>query len=615
MNEAASFRPSRTIPPSFALWLVPILLLFAAVRPAAAQQAPRATATLSENRVAAGDPVEYRIEVNGARTASRPAEILVEGLTITPTGQSSSFSYQPGTGLVASVTYIYQIETTKPGTFVIPEQQFAAGGTSVRANAVQLTVTGSGQGGGAAEKETFYFAELIIPKKSAYIGEAIPIEIRCYFSPRVRFEPDMNPILKGEGFTVQKFTEPQQDTVEVQGQPFSVIIYKSSLVPLKAGPLSIGPVEFNCIVVVPRPRPRGRSNDPFSDPFFRDPFGSFAIQKRVEIKSELVALEVLPLPPGAPPSFSGAIGQFTIEAGVDPRQANVGDPLTMRLTINGRGNFDRINAPSPADANGWRVYPASGKFKPEDNVKMRGAKTFEQIIVPLDRRPATPRYEFSFLDPATGAYRTLAAEPIPLQLGGGTAPTPTPVPAAGSAPVAQTPVPSPTPAPLAVDILHIRTDGPGGGSFRALQRSPWFWTVQALALGLLLGLGARVWWRQRPSGLAARAALARRTREEDLLRTLRAAGTTRGAFHEAAARLAQVRAAARSGAAPETLDARDVIRFCDLSGSEGAGVETIFRQRDELAFSGSSSTEAMPSEGRREIIELLENLAREPVRK
>ena len=566
----------------------PIAALFALVfaANAQAQSSVRATATLSEDRTVVGDPVEYRIEVTGARTASRPAHIPVEGLNITPVGQSSSFNYNPSTGLVASVTHIYQVETTKPGTFTIPAQEFAAGGVNVRTNAVTLTVVASADGrGGPAEQN--YFAELVIPKKTPFVGEAIPAEIRCYFSPRIRFEPPMNPVIKGEGFTVQKITEPQQDTAVVDGQNYQVVIYKTSITPLKTGTLNIGPMVGDTRVLLPRPRPRSFGNGPFNDPFFNDPFGGFGMQKSVELKSEPVVLEVKALPPNAPASFTGAIGQFTLEAEAEPRQVSVGDPVTARLTLRGRGNFDRINPPAPLDPTGWRVYPASGKFRPDDDVKLSGAKTFEQVFVPTEKRSVLPAYDLTYLDPGSAQYVTLSAPALPISVTGPAAPAPTPSASApADAPAAKAPAkPAATPSP-AKDILHIRTDGPGAGSFVPLYRRTNFWLPQVFIIALVLSALGAYRWSNRPGRALAERAMTERQRRDALSARLRDRGTRRRGFYLAAAEMAQARAADRSAREPATLGSEEVIVICELDAISAGTIREIFRVRDEITFAG-----------------------------
>ena len=139
----------------------------------------------------------------------------------------------------------------------------------------------------------------------------------------------------------------------------------------------------------------------------------------MEIKSEPVALEVRPLPKNAPPSFSGAIGNFTMATDANPKTVSVGDPITVTTTISGRGNFDRVNAPLLEDERGWHKYPPSSKFKQDDEVGLSGTKSFEMVLSPNEKKQGLPLLAFSYFDPVKEQYVTLHSEPIPINVQGG----------------------------------------------------------------------------------------------------------------------------------------------------------------------------------------------------
>src|SRR5439155_1361826 len=80
---------------------------------------------------------------------------------------------------------------------------------------------------------------------------------------------------------------------------YDVVTYKTAIAAARAGKFEVGPVKAKAQVIVPRRRsaPRSRSpfgfdlDDPFSDPFFSNPFAQMGERREVEIKSEPVALE------------------------------------------------------------------------------------------------------------------------------------------------------------------------------------------------------------------------------------------------------------------------------------------------------------------------------------
>src|SRR6184192_3821666 len=249
------------------------------------------------------------------------------------------------------------------------------------------------------------------------------------FDPRIRPRLIEPPEITGQGFTAQKLQQSGQTTETLNGRPYDVVTYKTAIAAARAGKFEMGPVTAKAQAIVPRarsaPRSRGRSpfdlfdlDDPFSDPFFSNPFAKMGERREVEIKSEPVALEVKPLPPNAPPSFSGAIGSFTMTTDAKPKSVQVGDPITVTNTISGRGNFDRVNAPFIEDDHGWHKYPPSSKFKQDDEVGISGEKTFETVFSPNEKKQTLPVLAFSYFDPAKEQYVTVRSEPIAIAVQG-----------------------------------------------------------------------------------------------------------------------------------------------------------------------------------------------------
>src|SRR5438034_7610860 len=293
------------------------------------------------------------------------------------------------------------------------------------------------------------------------------------FDPRVRPRLVEPPEITGQGFTAQKLQQAGENTETISGRLYEVVTYKTAIAAARPGKFEIGPVKAKAQVVIPRrqsaPRSRPRSpfdlfdqDDPFSDPFFSNPFSQLGERREVEIKSEPVALEVKPLPKNAPPSFSGAIGNFTMATDANPKSLQVGDPITVTSTLSGRGNFDRVNAPVIEDERGRNKYPPSSKFKQDDEVGLSGTKTFEMVLSPNEKKQGLPPLAFSYFDPAKEQYMTLHSEPIPISVEGGAAiaqnagatqsAAPTPSTATARAPV-QTPA-------KPQDILYQLTELP-----------------------------------------------------------------------------------------------------------------------------------------------------------
>ncbi len=602
------------------LWLA--LGLAAAVPrgQAASAGSPTVAASLSDPTVDVGQSAEYRIDVVGRAADHPPAVPAVEGLRFTFAGQNQSTQFDFNT-LTKTVTssYVYSVEATRAGRFVIPGSEVQIGGGVLRTLPVTLTATGEAPGAG---NNRSVFVELTIAKKTAYLGETIPVEVRTYFGMNVpaQLTPDLE--LNGEGFSVQKFT-PQKDTgtpVAVEGTNYRVAEARSAITGLKVGTLSVGPVEVDPYVQLPRPRQRrSQYTDPF-DAFFNNGFngGNLMRAQQVKLLSPVVPLEIKGLPAqGKPADFTGAIGQFKLDAEAEPRRAQTGDPITVHLLLSGRGNFDRVGAPGLSDDQGLRTYPATAHFKADDEVNLSGVKTFDQVVIAEGPRASLPSYHFNYFDPDTGKYAVLDTPPIPVRVEGSSLATPTPALAAAAPAPGTTPKPTPAPTPhRAEDILYIRAEaGPrlARDAFLPLYRQRGFWMAQGGGLAVLLGLGAVGALRTRARNEAARLSARRQRQQAEQQRALQLEETGRREFSSAATRLAQMRAAAASGRADEQPGAQEICRDRSLDAQTAGSVQEMFRRHDELAYSGGSvAQEPVPPEERRGVLATLETLGKNP---
>jgi len=165
------------------------------------------------------------------------------------------------------------------------------------------------------------------------------------------------------------------------------------------------------------------------DPFLgNDPMADFFNQqqmqeKKIQLISPDTTLTVLPLPTeGRPEDFSGAIGRFQLEVKAQPTDVEPGDPITLTMTVQGAGNFDRVEAPSFNGNTNWKSYTPTAKFTP-GAAPGEGSKVFEQAIIAKDPgTTAIPPLAFSFFDPDKKQYQTLRSAPISLHINGAVKP-------------------------------------------------------------------------------------------------------------------------------------------------------------------------------------------------
>ena len=432
-------------------------------------EAQQVRAELSQDYAAVGQPVRLNISVTGGRGAQVPQQLNIDGIDARFVGKSEQMQWQMGKGGVnsnATSIYSYIIVPLRQGDYTIPAIPIVVAGKTFTTSPLQLSVSG-GRGsvpvlpaipvpqrqksqqsapppppaqptprsarGSQQDESKIAFGDLIIPKKTVYVGEVVPVELRFYFDASYPVRLPDRPTFSGDGFTVMRFSKPIEKQQEVGGRTYNLVIFQTALTAAKAGTLEISPATMESQIQLP-----GRSGmDDFFGGFFGNMLSSGDV-RQTTVSTQSAKLEVKPLPKdGQPENFSGAIGQFSLQASAAPKQAAAGDPISLNVTVSGRGNFDAMGAPVLLDADGWRTYPPGEKFEASqsDLIGFNGEKRFEYMIVAREDRSKTPVAELSFFDPAIEKYVTVRSNAIAVTAKGGkvdpspvAAATPTPQP-------------------------------------------------------------------------------------------------------------------------------------------------------------------------------------------
>lgn len=444
---------------------------------ASTSSAQEVVAGLSSNQAAVGEPVQLVVTVRGARGADVPQTLSVNGLRINLAGRSTQFEMR-NFKMSSTLTYTYLIVPQFEGNFTIPSFDVAIEGKTYRTQAMHLSVSGAAQvpqmptqntpplpGGpppaAGSDNGRPYFAELVLSKKSAYVGEIVPVELRFYFHSRIGGQVGERPNFGGEGFTVQKFSNAVKREQVVNEANYVVFTFQSAITPVKAGTLEIPAASLEARLQVPGNAPQGL------DDFFNNfplPQGMFTETREVTLQTKPQQIEVMALPKeNKPEDFSGAVGKFTMDASVSPKKAAAGEPVTLGVTVSGQGNFEGMGAPTLTGDEGWRTYPPSDKFQAADAIGFTGEKKFEYPIIARQDQTKTPGVRLSYFDPSTGKYVTLTADPLTVDAKAGRAAAPAGAPAA--TPGAKTPA---TPGPASKPTPDITAMASGSSHWSSL---------------------------------------------------------------------------------------------------------------------------------------------------
>lgn len=382
------------------------------------------TAQLSNNRFSVEEAAQLTVTVTGTRKATIDIP-EVEGLIIHSRGSQRSMQSVNGKTSF-SFSSIYMIQSLSAGKYTIPPITASVKAETYTTEPISLEVSQSSAQQSQSsnqrtltsqqvesEKNELAFVRFIPKKTEGYVGEVIPIQIKTYFQIQAR---DITlPVLKGEGFILPPLSQnPLQTQESVNGTPYMVYTWDSTLSGVKEGSFPSS-VSLNATLLLRR----ARSNDPFSnlDPFGRslfDDFFSNNIQGRpVTLQSDTVTFNIKPLPTAQQPeSFSGAIGQFSIQAKATPQSVEPGEPVTLQLEITGQGNFDRVQCPTFPDQQNFKIYQPTS-----EQGKNSLSKTFERaIVVKNPDITEIPAHNFTYFDPEREQYVTIKSNPLPLNV-------------------------------------------------------------------------------------------------------------------------------------------------------------------------------------------------------
>jgi hypothetical protein len=461
-----------------------ILLVFSF---AAVVHASSFTASLDRDSITLGEQATLSLTFEGGQSKSVPTPV-VTGLQFTQTGTSQNVSFING-AMSSTVTVTFSVTPRLAGEFTIPALPADVNGQQLATTPLKLIVLKASAPTAAAVNSgsEVAFLKFNFPDQKVYVGQSAVGRLELYLRDDVQnfgnFQLTGSPM---DGFSVGKIAEPpnQRRRVRAGNHTYTIISYAVPLTAVKTGAFTLGPFTASVIVVVP-------SQNDGGDPMIR--FFNQGEQKQVTLASEPVNVESLALPEeNQPANFTGAIGDFTMTATAGPTNLTVGDPITVRVQITGRGALDAVTLPAQEAWRDFKTYPPTTKSDPGDQYGFQGTKTFEQIVSPLNSDVhELPPLSFSFFNPDDGQYHTLTQAAVPLVVKAAGA-SPMPVIAANKNSVAENQTPQ--------DILPIKENlGTLAMKSTPLVLQPVFLTAQAMPV---LAFFAAFIWRRRADNLA-----------------------------------------------------------------------------------------------------------------
>jgi hypothetical protein len=477
-----------------------LLLLWALVTPA---RAASFTASLDNDTLTLGQSATLSLAFEGGSPQNVPTP-SVPGLQISQAGTSQNVSWVNG-AMNSTVTVAFSITPQRAGDFVIPAMTIDLNGQRLTSQPLRLRVV---QPSAASTEQVdsgsqVAFMKLTLPETRIYAGEVTTANLEIYLRDDVQNYGNIQfPSTPADGFVLGKNTGGQRYRKQVGNRVYTVIPISIALTVTKTGNVSLGPFTASMVIVLPS---QNQGGDAFFNQFFNP-----GQQKQITLATDQINVEASPLPAqNAPPDFNGAIGEYTMNVTAGPTNVAVGDPITVRIQISGRGDLASLTLPNQSAWHDFTLYPPTSRVETTDPLGLQGAKTFEQIVAPQNTDVhELPPFSFSYFDPDAGNYRTLTEPGVGLAVRSVGA-TPAPTIAANPAAGPQTPA-------RPEDILPIKDRlGVLAQAGTPLVTQPVFLVLQTVPV---LAWLATLVWRKRMDSLANNPRLRRQRQVTQLVR-------------------------------------------------------------------------------------------------
>ena len=346
-------------------------------------------------------------------------------------GQSSSIQIINGkTTKSSQTTFSYVLRPVRAGKFTLPRAKAVVDGEEIVSKAETIEVVSSQnagqsqqpqqsqQGSSSSQSRTARAGNDLVlvtsvNRTNVVVGEPVTATVTLYTRVDIAgFEsaqfPDFN------GFWSQEQASP--DNVEFSRATYDGQIYNAALlkryilIPQKEGTLTIDPAELVCLVNV-RTTPSGSS--------IFDGFFDSVTTVRQKVLSRKINVKVSPLPGGAPASFYGGVGKFTVSATLSKDSLKTHEAASLIVKVAGKGNISLLQVPQIKFPSEMEVYDTKVSEK-LDNAGYSGTKIYEYPFIPRSYGDYVINpVRYTYYDIGAGKYVTMQTDTIRLNVARG----------------------------------------------------------------------------------------------------------------------------------------------------------------------------------------------------
>lgn len=425
----------------FALLALVVVVALAGFESVARAQSPVHAAASAPEQAFLGDVIPFQITVENATDASPPDvsalerdfEVVYHGPQTSTSSRTIVINGRVQQSTERRIVHAYSLAPRRTGEVVIPAIAVRADGREFFTQPVRIRVLEPSRVEGLTAS---------LSHARAYVGQPLRLTVKWLLLSEPE-DPvltlglpadamDVHPLPAGATAAEPSPRVAEMDFAPHPGAPKRPIRGKVRavnldgevrtefeaeflVVPRRAGRAAIGPVRCDFKAIVGR-RPRSLLDSPFE---------RNTITQRQYALAPLDALEVLDLPArGRPANFSGLVGSFVLDASCSPREASVGEPLTLNLML--RSPLPIINPPpvdlarsSPGGASGEQGIASLFRV-PRDPVLPQAVGEMVLYSAPIrarsTRAQAVPPIEISYFDPEDAQYKAARSPPVSLNI-------------------------------------------------------------------------------------------------------------------------------------------------------------------------------------------------------
>jgi len=407
-EDRPNLKPAKGYAKSVSVFFVAVILTVLSAYPVLAVSL---TATVDKTKVTLEDTILLTLSVEGARNSEEPIlpQELKRDFKIQSRGSSSRIQIVNGK-INSGIDYKYILYPRKTGTFTVGPAGILVKGTKYASKPFTIEVFPARK---AIDSSQDIFITSEVAKRNPYVNEQVLYTFRFYRAVKA-VNPRLLDGINFEGFYIEKLGKEKEFTVTRDGKKYLVTELQQAIFPTQAGKIEIPPARLQVDVMY-----RSKRRGVFNDPFFDDSFFGLNETKTKVLVAPAIPMHVRPLPEkGRPSSFSNLIGDFAISSSLARKTLEVGDSVTLTITVSGYGNIWDAVEPELDALDDLKVY--SDKPTLEKSIhdgRIRGVITLKKALVPLKEGKITiPPLKMAFFNAHLQEYQQMMTKPILLDI-------------------------------------------------------------------------------------------------------------------------------------------------------------------------------------------------------